>query len=293
MPRIDYGDGLVIDAPDGMSVLEASIMHGITHIHACGGSARCTTCRVNVLEGFENCPPMSNAEREVLGLRGYQEPVRLACQLRPTGPIKVCCLLKEHPTGEALRPEGMAREREVAVLFADVRGFTSFAERSLAFDVLHLLNRYFDRLGTIVEARHGHVITFLGDGVVCLFEDLDAERAAESAVRCGVEILQATETFSRYSQEHAGFDMRAGVGIAWGKAVIGQVGYYNKTSLNVVGDVVNTAARVQEATRDMGVSLLVTDRVKELALGRFRFGETFSLELKGKAEPQRLHEVLQ
>ena len=199
MPRIDYGDGLMVDAPDGMTVLEASIQHGITHIHACGGKARCTTCRVNVLEGHENCPPMSAAEREVLGLRGYEQPVRLACQLRPTGPIKVCCLLKEHPRSDVM-PEGMAREREVAVLFADVRGFTSFAERNLAFDVLHLLNRYFDRLGTIVEANRGQVITFLGDGAVCLYENLNHEQAAECAVRSGLEIVEASEVFGRYTR---------------------------------------------------------------------------------------------
>ena len=291
MPRIHYGDGLVLDAPDGMTVLEASIQHGITHVHACGGNARCTTCRVNVVEGCENCPPMSDAEREVLALRGYEQPVRLACQLRPTGPIKVCCLLKEHPKRDVM-PEGMAREREVAVLFADVREFTSFAEKNLAFDVLHLLNRYFDRVGTIVEANRGQVITFLGDGVVCLFEDLDSARAAEAAVRAGIEIVQASEVFGQYTQGNFGFDMRVGVGIAWGRAVIGQLGYYNKAGLNVVGDVVNTASRAQDGTREAGVSLLVTEGVRELAGASFSYGRVFNFQLKGKDMPHDLHEVL-
>ncbi len=291
MPLIDYGDGLVIDARDGMTVLEASIQHGISHIHACGGNARCTTCRLNVLEGHENCPPMSEAERKVLALTGYEHPVRLACQLRPTGPIKICCLLKDYPKSDAT-PEGMARERDVAVLMADIRNFTSFAERNLAFDVLHLLNRYFDRVGTIVEDNRGRVITFLGDGAVCLFEDLDSARAAESAVRSGLEIIRASEVFGRYTQESFAFEMKVGVGIAWGRAVIGRLGYYNRSDLNVVGDVVNTASRVQDVTRDVGVSLLVSEPIRELIGSRFTFGQVFTVGLKGKELLHDLHEVL-
>ena len=57
MPRIDYGDGLLIEAPTGMTVLEASMQHGLEHRHACGAMVRCTTCRVEIVEGEENCPP--------------------------------------------------------------------------------------------------------------------------------------------------------------------------------------------------------------------------------------------
>ena len=290
MPRIDYGDGLVINAPEGMTVLEASIQHGIHHIHACGGQCKCTTCRAEILEGLENCPAMSQSEREALTLAGFNhQTVRLACQLRPKGDIKVRLLLRDHAP---LRPEGMAREREVAVLFADLRGFTAFAERHMPFDVLHLLNRYFDRMGTIVDTHNGYVITFLGDGIICLFEAGEARWRVQSATRCGLQMLDASEIFAQYTRDHFGFDLRMGVGIAWGRAVIGQVGYYNKSGLNIVGDVVNTAARVQEATKEVGVRLLVTEGVQQLTKGMFQIGKEFTLALKGKEGQQRLYEIL-
>jgi len=53
MPRIDYGDGLIIDASAGMTVLEASVQYGISHMHACGGLGQCTTCRVKILKGSD------------------------------------------------------------------------------------------------------------------------------------------------------------------------------------------------------------------------------------------------
>jgi adenylate cyclase len=196
------------------------------------------------------------------------------------------------PSGPELRAEGQAHEREAAVLFVDIRGFTTFAEQRLAFDVLHLLNRYFDRMGTVLELNRGQVIAFLGDGMVCFFDDPDERRAAENAVRCGVQMLAAADTFSRYCEEQFQFTLRIGVGIAWGKAVIGQVGYYNRSSLNVIGDVVNTASRVQDAVKETSCRLLVTEQIRELVGDRFELGGQFSVELRGKGGTHRLYEVL-
>ncbi len=87
MPRIDYGSGLMIDAPEGMTVLEASIRLGLDHRHACGAMVRCTTCRVEILEGGENCNPTTDNECEVLEASGFGPNIRLGCCLRPTGDI--------------------------------------------------------------------------------------------------------------------------------------------------------------------------------------------------------------
>jgi adenylate cyclase len=275
-----------------MTVLEASVRHGLQHVHACGGEGRCTTCRVEVLEGLDHCSPMSPEEREVLSLAGFGDRIRLGCLMRPTGDIKVRLVVREDAESPALRPEGMAREREVAVLFSDVRGFTTFAEQHLAFDVLHLLNRYFDRLGTIVDLHSGQVIAFLGDGMVCLFEHVNERVSARSATQCALQMLKSAELFAQYAQEHFKFELQVGIGIAWGHAVIGQVGYYNYTHLNVVGDVVNTASRVQDATKETGARLLVTEGIRRLTENRFRFGKEHTLELRGKEGQHQLHEVL-
>ena len=66
MPRIDYGAGLVIDIPEGMTILEASLQHGLDHRAACGADVRCTTCRVEVVEGAENCSPVTRDEQDIL-----------------------------------------------------------------------------------------------------------------------------------------------------------------------------------------------------------------------------------
>jgi len=86
--RIAY-PGRTVDVPRGWTVLEASRSHGIAHLSACGGRARCTTCRVRVVDGLEQCPPPTGDERRTLERIRPPPDVRLACQLRPTGDIAV------------------------------------------------------------------------------------------------------------------------------------------------------------------------------------------------------------
>lgn len=245
-----------------------------------------------MVEGLEHCSEPSANECEVLAINRLELPIRLGCQLRPKGDITVRVLLRESerpmPTSLA---EGLAHEREVAVLFADIRDFTTFAERQLPFDVLHLLNRYFDRMGTIVEKHHGHVVSFQGDGILTLFPAGGA-RSAISAVSCGLEMLEACRGLSEYSIAHFNFEFRIGVGIDFGQALVGQIGYYRFTHLSAIGDVVNTASRVQGLTKETGASLLATESVQKRVRERFHLGREFTFDLRGKAGQHKIYEVL-
>jgi adenylate cyclase len=182
VPRVTFVDGPTVELELGEDVLDASNRVGVDHRHACDGKCRCSTCRIEVLAGLEHCPEPSDEEQVVLALNGLQSPIRLACQLQPQGDITVRVLLHEsdRPAAPSLA-EGLALEREVAVLFSDIRDYTTFSEQHLPFDVLHLLNRYFDRMGGLVEAHHGHVVSFQGDGMMALFL-AGGDRAALAAV---------------------------------------------------------------------------------------------------------------
>ncbi len=291
MPRVHFVGGPTVELEEGESVLDASTRQGLDHMHACGGKCRCSTCRIEVVEGAEHLPDPSAEEREVLGLNSLGPPVRLACQLRPRGDIAVRVLLRESefPPPQSLA-EGLAQERDVAVLFSDIRGFTTFAEEHLPFDVLHLLNRYFDKMGGLVEKHQGHVVSFQGDGMMALFL-ASGDRSAIAAVNSGLDMLDACRSLSAYAAEHFGFDVSVGIGIDFGRAVVGQVGYYRKTELSAIGDVVNTASRIQALTKETGVALLITDAVQRRVADRFRIGREFSVDLRGKAGRHKLYEV--
>src|SRR5262249_55109075 len=103
---------------------------------------------------------------------GAPEGVRLACQLRPQGDLRVTPLLPAtaQPRDGFLRPGYLqGSEREIAILFADLRAFTRLAESRLPYDVVFLLNRYFGERGRAVETAGGRIDKFIGDGVMALF----------------------------------------------------------------------------------------------------------------------------
>ena len=130
--------------PGNASVLEISRQFGIPHASVCGGRGRCSTCRVRVGPGAEHLPPANEDEARVLKRVGAPPDVRLACQIRPRADLAVTPLL---PPNAAVR-EAFARpdyhhgiEREIAVLFADLRGFTGLKSTGDAtdFDVARLM----------------------------------------------------------------------------------------------------------------------------------------------------------
>src|SRR5216683_2601502 len=166
--RIGYPDGRFVEVMPGTSVLEASRVAGIPHAHVCGGRGRCSTCRVRVRGENRSLDPPGEEEARVLRRIGARPNVRLACQLRPRGAVEVTPLLPPfaHAADGQRRVDfAQGSEREIAILFADIRGFTGLAEGRLPYDVVFVLNRYFAAMGRAVEAAGGRVDKFIGIGI--------------------------------------------------------------------------------------------------------------------------------
>ena len=133
--------------------------------------------------GGTSCPPASPEERKVLERVGAPPNVRLACQLRPAADVSVTPLLPPNAgprDGFRAAAKMQGEERTIAVLFADIRGFTGLSETKLPYDVVFVLNRYFRSMGEAIEGAGGRVDKFIGDGIMALF-GIDAPPAAGAA----------------------------------------------------------------------------------------------------------------
>jgi len=262
--RVTYPDGRVVLVSRGLTILEASRSGGIPHASVCGGRGRCSTCRVRVARGLADLSPPRDAERRVLARVGAAPDVRLACQTRLVGDVAILPLVV--PTAEpagALAPDGrQGREREVAVLFADIRGFTRMAENKLPYDVVFVLNRYFATVGAAIAGAGGIANQFTGDGVMALFGVDDGPTAGcRQALAAARAMAEGVAALSRELAPELATPMRIGIGIHAGPAVVGWMGWGESFYLTAVGDTVHVAARLEQATKDYDCELVISEDV--------------------------------
>jgi adenylate cyclase len=262
---LTYPDGRRVALLPGTSVLEASRGAGVPHAAVCGGRGRCSTCRVRVGRGLHALPPPDEAEARVLARVGAAPDVRLACQTRPRTDAEVTPLLTPSAgPAQAGSQAGYLKgdEREVAILFADLRDFTALSEDKLPYDIVFLLNRYFAAMGTAVEEAGGRIDKFIGDGVMALFGiergvAMGCRNALEAARRMALHLAELNAALENELVQ----PLRIGMGIHAGPVIVGEMGYGRATALTAIGDVVNTASRLEALTKELSVQLVLSEPV--------------------------------
>jgi adenylate cyclase len=175
-------------------------------------------------------------------------------------------------------------EVEVTMMFIDIRGFTSFAERLSAQDVVATLNRLFAQIVPIIHAHGGHIDKYVGDGLLAVFGAPRRQADhADQALAAGLEIAAAVD-------EEFGEELSIGIGLNSGIVVAGNVGGAGRLEFSVIGDAVNVAARVESATRQTGDKLLIAERTRELLRDTdITLEERSRITLKGKRDPVTLY----
>ncbi len=281
------GDRRVV-VPPGATLLEASRVAGIPHAAICGGRGRCSTCRVRVHHGAEHLSAMAEEEQKVLHRVGAAPGVRLACQARPAGPVMIEPLLPPGATPRDARPRPgylQGHEEEIAILFADLRAFTALADQKLPYDVVFLLNRYFRALGTAVEQAGGRVDKFIGDGVMALFgvggTGDDGCRQAIAAARHMAENLEEMNSSLAHDLPAP---LRIGIGINFGAAIVGEMGYGRATSVTAIGDAVNAASRLEALCKDYDCQLVLAEEVALRAGIDVAGFERHEVQIRGRAD---------
>lgn len=292
-------DGRAVPVGDGETVLAAMASAGIALAHACGGQAKCSTCRLRIVDGLENCLPRTDAERTMSHRLRFGDDIRLGCQTRMTGDATVRRLVLDDAdaalASEAVRsagPASIGRLVRIAILFADIDGFTALSDALPAYDVVHLLDRHFDRLGGAV-LRHGGVVgNTMGDGLMALFGLDDAPDAAPRAALAGLAILDEAARLAAYVREAYGRPYGVRVGLHEGEAVVGTIGSGAFRRETAIGDAINVASRIEQANKSLGTRYLVSEETLSSVAGVVETGRRFPVELRGKAGTHAVHEVL-
>jgi adenylate cyclase len=259
--KVTYPDDKVVEAPIGMSVLEVSPMVRRPHMSVCGGRARCTTCRVRITDTAGELPEPQEIEGNALQRIGAPTGVRLACQLRPEVNVAVQPLL--HPSLTTSKRVASGREfgeeREVTILFTDIRGSTSLAETRLPYDVIFVLNHLFAGLADAVESAGGYYSNFTGDGLMALFGlETARDQGALAALKCALSMFEAVDNLKERLAGELETPLAIGIGIHTGEAIVGRMGPPKTPIISALGDSVNTTARLESTTKELGMPLVVS-----------------------------------
>ncbi len=290
-------DGVAFECADGETVLAAALRANLPMTHVCGGKAKCSTCRIWVLEGLAACPDRESAEAKMADQLGLDRHIRLACQLRPTDDVSFRRLVLDE-TDIALASQ-IDRDRHshagelktVAVFFSDVADFTRFSESLTPYDVMYLLNRYFAQMGEVIEANHGYIDKFVGDGMMAIFGIEDPEDAAIRAVNAGLQCLAAVDRLKPFFASMYGIDFDVRIGVHYGEAVIGSVGSPGNERLTAIGDVVNVASRVEAANKEAGTRFLITEPLYEAVKDEVEMSDFIRVRLRGTSDRITLYEI--
>ena len=229
--------------------------------------------------------------------KGFEPQIRLACQTKVTGPVRLRRLVIDEEDRKIAQSSGRkatGKDRKLAILFSDIRRFTSFAESHLAYDVIHILGRYFRKIGGPVLEHGGYIDKYMGDGIMAIFglDSTDPAAACRDAVSAGLGMLKELEELNVYLREQFDTQFRIGIGIHVGPVIIGEMGHPKKMQFTAIGDTVNIASRIESATKVVGCSMLVSTDVCELLGDELVRGRSQSVNLKGKTGSHMLTEVL-
>jgi adenylate cyclase len=261
--RVAYPEHAPVAVPLGFTVLEASRWAGIPHTSICGGRARCSTCRVRITRGEEGLPPPSELEQATLDRVKAPAHVRLACQLRPDHDIGVVPLI---PAGAAARGMRIAVEGGAEVmataLCVDLRDSTALAAGKLPYDSLFIVDRYVQCASGAITAHGGYVTSVAGDGIMSVFGiDGDAQAAAQGALDAVRAIWEGLEALSVELANDLAGPMRFGIGVHSGRSVLGSIVLSGAPSLQFLGDTGNVAARLQDLSKELGATAVISREV--------------------------------
>lgn len=179
--------------------------------------------------------------------------------------------------------KGDAKSLDMAVLFTDIRGFTSLSETVGTSETFAFLNRYLEIMEPIIESNGGFIDKFIGDAIMALF--IEPEKAVEAAIA----MMEATKEQILPD----GTRLKTGIGIHFGELILGTVGSENRLETTVIGDTVNLASRIESLTKQYSAEILVSaDVMKHLPNAKYKWKELDSVTVRGKSKPVSLFQFI-
>lgn len=198
--------------------------------------------------------------------------------------------ISEFPDKMSLEGE----EKEISIMFADIRSFTTLSEKLTPTQVTMLLHDYFTPVTKSIIKNHGTLDKFIGDAVMCFWNaPLDVQNHQNLAVKTGFEMLNSLVSLNKIFKNKYGIEIDIGIGIHAGKCRVGNMGSADLFDYTIIGDNVNLTSRLEGLTKFYGVKIIVSEVVTAYLPDTILFQELDQVRVKGKTEPVGIYTAFQ
>jgi signal transduction histidine kinase/CheY-like chemotaxis protein/class 3 adenylate cyclase len=181
-------------------------------------------------------------------------------------------------------------EKEVTVMFSDIRGYTTLSETMTPEENFKFLNKYIGRVGPLIDQNHGFIIRFLGDGILSLFLGSPMD-----GIQAGIEMQKVIQLYNAERLELGRLPVKVGIGMHKGPLIMGIMGNEQRLEANLVSDTVNSASRMEGLTKYYGSPLIVTEPMMDLipADRVFEYRSLGKVQVKGKKQAIEIYDVFE
>ena len=204
----------------------------------------------------------------------------------PSGLVKR--LMELQAAGSTIKAE----EREVTILFTDIIGYTSISDGMEPSGLALLLNEYFELLVSVVSRHGGTVDKFIGDALMVFWNAPDRQQDhPDKAIECALEIQHTIETFNAARLKADKQPLATRIGIHTGTVLAGEIGSSERMNYTIVGDSVNTAARLEALGKTVGQTLCISGTTKDKVSGSYAWQEVDQIVLRGRSKPTTVYTI--
>jgi adenylate cyclase len=188
------------------------------------------------------------------------------------------------------------QRREVTVLFADIRGFTSYSENKPPEEVVARLNFYLDEMTGVVFRNGGTLDKYLGDGLMAVFgAPLVLDQHAAKAVACALEIQRSVSRLNDEWLARGQQPLAIGIGINSGSVLVGNVGSHERMEYTVIGEDVNLASRLESLNKEYGSEIIISGQTREMLVEVETAGivlhDLGKVPVRGLAAPVQIYSI--
>jgi ferredoxin/hemoglobin-like flavoprotein len=240
----ERGERIIALAPQGAKLLDVSLEAGIAHYHACGGNARCSTCRVVVIQGRDSLTPRTDAEQQIATRRKWPATTRLACQARVLGPVTVQRMVID-PNDASLTDlrrtteGGATRSQPATVLVLRLDGIDAVLADGFPDDAIHMFERCLSPLEELLADNGGRMVGFDGTAAIAAFDA--GHEGVRRALRVALRVSARIRRLNPYLLKHFGAQVSTAAGLGGGMLLEGKATTSARAGLVLMGAAVRDA----------------------------------------------------